>query len=98
MASSQQGGFTRFSGCPVAQNAISLTAGPTGPVLLQDVELLEKLMHFDREKVPPRNVHALGAGCYGTFSASNDISQYSKAAVFKVRMMYIWCQKMSYLN
>lgn len=76
--------MTRATGCPVAHMKHSLTAGPNGPVLLQDYELVEKLQHFDREKIPPRNVHALGNGAYGKLTVTNDISQYSKAKVFNV--------------
>jgi catalase len=60
----------------------SLTAGPHGPVVLQDTVLLEKTSKFTREKIPPRNVHALGTGAFGTFTVTNDISKYSKAKLF----------------
>src|SRR5690554_2919050 len=76
--------MTRFTGCPVAHNKNSLTAGPNGPVLLQDIHLLEKITHFTREKIPARNVHALGTGAYGKFTVTNDISKYSKADLFKM--------------
>ena len=56
------------NGAPVDNSKNSLTAGPFGPVLLQDHVLLDKIQHFDREKIPPRNVHALGTGAYGVFS------------------------------
>jgi len=51
--------MTTATGCPIGHMKHSLTAGATGPVLIQDHVLLEKVMHFDREKTPPRNVHAL---------------------------------------
>jgi len=76
------GHLTRMTGCPVAHNRSSMTAGPTGPVCLQDVYLIEKLAQFDREKIPARNVHALGTGCYGKFTVTNDISKYTRANLF----------------
>lgn len=56
------------TGCPLAQNKNSMTAGPNGPLVACDLGLLEKLLHFNREKIPARNVHALGCGAYGTFT------------------------------
>lgn len=75
--------ITTATGTPVSQNSNSMTAGPRGPVLMQDVWLLEKLAHFNRERIPERVVHAKGAGAFGTFTATHDISQYSCADVFK---------------
>jgi len=73
-----------MGGCPVNHNKNSLTAGPTGPVLMQDSYLLEKIKLFVREKIPPRNVHALGYGGHGVFTATNpEITKYSKAKVFE---------------
>jgi catalase len=69
-------------GAPVADNQNSETAGPRGPVTLQDVWLIEKLAHFDRERIPERVVHAKGSGAYGTLTVTHDISRYSKAALF----------------
>jgi catalase len=69
-------------GCPIAHMKNSLTAGPFGPVLLQDTNLLEKLSIFGKEKTPPRAVHAPGQGAYGTFTLTNDFSAYSKAKIF----------------
>jgi len=74
--------MTKATGCPVAQDKNSMTSGPMGPVVVSDVHLLEKLMQFNREKTPPRNVHALGQGCYGTFTVTNDITQYTCADLF----------------
>ncbi len=74
--------LTTASGYPVSDNQNSITAGPRGPVLMQDFHLLEKLAHFNRERIPERVVHAKGAGAYGTFTVTNDISHYTKAAVF----------------
>lgn len=59
-----------------------MTAGSRGPTLIQDVHLLEKLAHFNRERVPERVVHAKGAGAHGYFEVTNDVSQYTKAKVF----------------
>ncbi|MFT4173659.1 MAG: catalase [Rhodocyclaceae bacterium] len=70
------------AGAPVADNQNSLTAGPRGPVLLQDVWLLEKLAHFDRERIPERVVHAKGSAAYGSFTVTRDISAFSKAKLF----------------
>ena len=58
--------FTNAAGAPVADNTNSMTAGPRGPVLLQDIWLIEKLAHFDREVIPERRMHAKGWGAYGT--------------------------------
>ncbi|MEN3113556.1 catalase [Uliginosibacterium paludis] len=74
--------MTQASGAPVADNQNSLTAGPRGPVLMQDVWLLEKLAHFDRERIPERVVHAKGSGAYGHFTVTHDISHYTKASLF----------------
>ncbi|WP_373988194.1 catalase [Duganella sp. BuS-21] len=70
------------SGIPIADNQNSLTAGPRGPVLLQDFHLIEKLQHFNRERIPERVVHAKGSGAYGTFTVTHDITQFSKAKLF----------------
>ncbi|MGB3698124.1 MAG: catalase [Gordonia sp. (in: high G+C Gram-positive bacteria)] len=74
--------LTTAAGAPVADNQNSLTAGPRGPVLMQDVWLLEKLAHFDREVIPERRMHAKGSGAFGTFRVTHDISQYTRAALF----------------
>lgn len=74
--------LTRDNGAVVGDNQNSQTAGATGPVLLQDVHLLQKLQRFDRERIPERVVHARGTGAYGEFTATADISELSKAKVF----------------
>lgn len=74
--------LTHTSGAPVTDNDNSLTAGARGPVLLQDHWLLEKLAHFDRERIPERVVHAKGSGAYGTFTVTQDITKYTKASIF----------------
>lgn len=78
----EQQQLTTASGYPLADDQNTLTVGPRGPVLLQDFHLLEKLAHFNRERIPERVVHAKGAGAYGTFTVTQDITRYSKAAVF----------------
>ncbi|MFJ7676483.1 catalase KatA [Peribacillus sp. NPDC097198] len=74
--------LTTSWGAPVGDNQNSITAGSRGPVLIQDVHLLEKLAHFNRERVPERVVHAKGGGAFGTFTVTNDLSKYTKAKVF----------------
>lgn len=74
--------ITTASGIPVADNQNSLSAGPRGPLLLQDFHLIEKLQHFNRERIPERVVHAKGSGAYGTFTVTHDISRYTKAKLF----------------
>lgn len=71
--------LTTAAGAPIGDNQNSMTAGSRGPVLIQDVALLEKLAHFNRERVPERVVHAKGAGAHGYFEVTNDLSQYTKA-------------------
>lgn len=74
--------LTTSWGAPVGDNQNSITAGSRGPTLIQDVHLLEKLAHFNRERVPERVVHAKGAGAHGYFEVTNDMSKYTKAKVF----------------
>ena len=69
-------------GAPVSNNQDSMTAGPRGPVLMQDVWYMEKMAHFDREVIPERRMHAKGSGAYGTFTVTHDITQYTKADIF----------------
>jgi catalase len=74
--------LTTAVGIPVADNQNSLTAGPRGPVLMQDFHLIEKMAHFNRERIPERVVHAKGAGAFGTFTVTGDITRYTRARVF----------------
>lgn len=74
--------LTTVAGAPVPDNQNILTAGPRGPALLQDVWLLEKLAHFDREVIPERRMHAKGSGAFGTFTVTKDITKYTKAKIF----------------
>jgi len=71
--------LTTASGIPVADNQNSISAGPRGPLLLQDFHLIEKLQHFNRERIPERVVHAKGSGAYGTFTVTHDITRFTKA-------------------
>ncbi len=73
---------TQQFGRPVDDNQHSQTAGPRGPMLMQDVHLIEKMAHFNRERIPERVVHAKGYGAFGTFTVTNDISQYCMADLF----------------
>lgn len=74
--------FTSATGAPIADNTNTLTAGPRGPALLQDIWLIEKLAHFDREVIPERRMHAKGWGAYGTFTTTQDISRLTRAKLF----------------
>ncbi len=74
--------MTTASGAPVVDNQNSQSAGARGPLLLQDIWLLEKLAHFDREVIPERRMHAKGSGAYGTFTVTHDITKYTSAALF----------------
>ena len=75
--------LTTTGGNPVADNQNSITAGPRGPLLMQDYQLLEKLAHQNRERIPERTVHAKGTAAYGTLTITGDITKYTKAAVLK---------------
>jgi catalase len=78
--------FTNASGAPVADNTNIMTAGPRGPALLQDIWLIEKLSHFDREVIPERPMHAKGWGAYGNFTVANDITHfYRREDIFQHR-------------
>ena len=74
--------MTTAAGAPVANSQDSMTVGPRGPMMLQDVWFLEKLAHFDREVIPERRMHAKGSGAFGTFTVTHDITQYTKANMF----------------
>lgn len=71
--------LTTAQAVPIADNQNSLTAGPRGPVLMQDVQFLEKLAHFDRERIPERVVHARGTGAHGYFQVHQSMAKYTKA-------------------
>jgi catalase len=74
--------LTTSGGSLIGNKLASLTVGPRGPILLQDHVLLDETAHFDRERIPERVVHAKGAGAFGYFEVTHDITKYTKAAVF----------------
>lgn len=74
--------LTTDAGIPISDNQNSITAGPRGLLLMQDFYLLEKMAHFNRERIPERVVHAKGSGAFGTFTVTHDITQYTKAKLF----------------
>ncbi|MEG1529192.1 MAG: catalase [Clostridia bacterium] len=74
--------LTNEVGAPIADNENSITAGERGPVVMQDVWLMEKMAHFNREVIPERRMHAKGSGAYGTFTVTDDITKYTKAKLF----------------
>ncbi|MGH0147066.1 UNVERIFIED_CONTAM: hypothetical protein FKN15_030914 [Acipenser sinensis] len=71
------------AGVPVGDKLNSLTAGPRGPLLVQDVVFTDEMAHFDRERIPERVVHAKGAGAFGYFEVTHDITKYTKAKIFE---------------
>ena len=74
---------TNDAGNPVPSDEHSLTVGPDGPILLQDHYLIEQMANFNRERIPERQPHAKGGGAFGHFEVTNDVSQYTRAAVFQ---------------
>src|SRR5690625_5882434 len=74
---------TTNTGIPVASDEHSLTVGQDGPIALHDHYLVEKLAQFNRERVPERVVHAKGGGAFGRFVTTEDVSAYTKAALFQ---------------
>lgn len=76
-------GSTTGAGAPASSDRNSLTVGPDGPIVLHDVHFLEQMAHFNREKVPERQPHAKGGGAFGVLKTTEDISRYTKAALFQ---------------
>ncbi|HSW44599.1 MAG TPA: catalase [Phycisphaerae bacterium] len=74
--------LTTSAGIPVGDNQNALTAGPRGPLLVQDWQLFEKHAHFNRERIPERVVHAKGSAAYGVFTVTHDITRHTKAGIF----------------
>ncbi|XP_059468972.1 catalase [Neocloeon triangulifer] len=74
--------LTTGHGAPISEKLNSLTVGPRGPILLQDITFLDEMAHFDRERIPERVVHAKGAGAFGYFEVTHDITKYTKADIF----------------
>uniref|UniRef100_A0A6I8PBH7 Catalase n=1 Tax=Ornithorhynchus anatinus TaxID=9258 RepID=A0A6I8PBH7_ORNAN len=75
--------ITTGAGIPVGDKLNALTAGSRGPLLVQDVVFTDEMAHFDRERIPERVVHAKGAGAFGYFEVTHDITKYTKAKVFE---------------
>jgi catalase len=76
-------GSTTDTGAPAPSDRNSLTVGPDGPILLHDVHFLNQMAHFNRERIPERNVHAKGSGAFGVFEVTQDVSRYTRAALFQ---------------
>jgi len=76
-------GSTQTNGAPAPSDAHSLTIGPNGPIALHDNYYLEQMQHFNREKVPERLPHAKGSGAFGIFETTEDVSAFTKAALFQ---------------
>jgi len=74
--------LTRTNGAPVSNHQDVMTAGPRGPMVMQDLWFLEKMAHFDREVIPERRMHAKGSGAFGTFVVTHDITTFTKAKLF----------------
>jgi catalase len=74
---------TTDAGIPVPSDEHSLTIGPDGPILLQDHYLIEQMANFNRERIPERQPHAKGSGAFGHFEVTNNVSTYTRAAVFQ---------------
>lgn len=74
--------LTTSAGIPISDNQNALTAGPRGPLLVQDFPLFEKHAHFNRERIPERVVHAKGSAAFGSFRVTGDITKYTKADLF----------------
>jgi catalase len=74
---------TSDAGIPVASDEFSLTVGPDGPILLQDQYLIEQMANFNRERIPERQPHAKGSGAFGVFETTEDVSAYTRAALFQ---------------
>ncbi|MDP9173971.1 MAG: catalase [Planctomycetota bacterium] len=74
--------LTTANGAPIGIQQ-ALTAGPRGPVLMQDVQLIEQMQHFNRERIPERPVHAKGSGAYGIFTVTKDVTKYTQAKLLE---------------
>ena len=74
---------TTDAGIKVQSDEHSLTVGPDGPIVLNDHYLIEQMANFNRERIPERQPHAKGSGAFGTFETTQDVSKYTKAAIFQ---------------
>ncbi|XP_045197713.1 catalase-like isoform X3 [Mercenaria mercenaria] len=75
--------MTTGTGCPVGNKTASKTVGPRGPVLLEDFVFTDEMAHFNRERIPERVVHAKGAGAFGYFECTHDVTKYTKLKPFE---------------
>merc|ERR1711894_100076 len=75
--------LTTAAGAPVGNKTAVQTVGPRGPVLLQDHVFQDEMSHFDRERIPERVVHAKGAGAFGYFEVTHDVTRFCKAKIFE---------------
>jgi catalase len=71
---------TTDAGIPAASDDYSLTVGPSGPTVLHDPYVVQKMQHFNRERTPERVVHAKGTGAHGFFEVTEDVTQWTSAA------------------
>ncbi len=83
MTSDNRKPTTTDAGIPVASDEHSLSVGPDGPLVMHDHYLIEQMAQFNRERIPERQPHAKGSGAFGRFEVTEDVSQYTKAAVFQ---------------
>ncbi|GAA3218215.1 catalase [Pseudonocardia petroleophila] len=83
MTATQRPATTTDGGAPVASDEHSLSVGPDGPLVLNDHYLIEQMANFNRERIPERQPHAKGGGAFGTFTVTQDVSAYTRAAVFQ---------------
>ena len=83
MTDARPTGSSTGTGAPAASDRNSLTIGADGPIPLHDTHFIEQMAHFNRERVPERNVHAKGTGAFGAFVTTEDVSAYTKAALFQ---------------
>jgi catalase len=79
----EHNGSTTSSGAPAVSERNSLTLGANGPILLHDVQYIDQMAHFNRERVPERSPHAKGSGAFGVLEVTEDLSRYTKAALFQ---------------
>ncbi|HSH49537.1 MAG TPA: catalase [Halomonas sp.] len=83
MADDNRKPTTNDAGAPIASDEHSLTVGPDGPIVLHDHYLIEQMAQFNRERIPERQPHAKGSGAFGRFEVTEDVSQYTRAALFQ---------------
>ncbi len=84
--------LTTNQGVPIADDQNMLRAGARGPALLEDFHFLEKMTHFDHERIPERIVHARGSGAHGTFTPYKAAAKYSRAAMFRDPSTPVFCR------